>query len=172
MLALLLLIFGLVVGLVLVPLGLPGLWIMLGSVLAYWMAVPDGSVGLITLLVASTLVVVAEVLEFTIAGRYARKYGGSQRAGWGAMLGGVVGAFVGVPVPVVGSLVGAFAGAFAGAFVAELTVARAARGEPVQVATGALIGRVVAAATKVAFGVAIVALVIFAALVGRLNGMG
>lgn len=168
MLALLLLTCGLLVGLVLVPLGLPGLWIMLGSVLAYWMAVPDGSVGLITLLVASALVVVAEVLEFTIAGRYARKYGGSRRAGWGAMLGGVVGAFVGVPVPVVGSLVGAFAGAF----VAELTVARAARGAPVQVATGALIGRVVAAATKVAFGVAIVVLVLFAALVGRLNGMG
>ena len=161
MLALLLLTCGLLVGLVLVPLGLPGLWIMLGSVLAYWMAVPDGSVGLITLLVASALVVVAEVLEFTIAGRYARKYGGSRRAGWGAMLGGVV-----------GSLVGAFAGAFAGAFVAELTVARAARGAPVQVATGALIGRVVAAATKVAFGVAIVVLVLFAALVGRLNGMG
>ena len=164
MLALLLLTCGLLVGLVLVPLGLPGLWIMLGSVLAYWMAVPDGSVGLITLLVASALVVVAEVLEFTISGRYARKYGGSRRAGWGAMLGGVV--------AVVGSRVGAFAGAFAGAFVVGLGVGGAAGGEPVQVATGALIGRVVAAATKVAFGVAIVVLVLFAALVGRLNGMG
>ncbi|MBL0938175.1 MAG: DUF456 domain-containing protein [Gemmatimonadaceae bacterium] len=172
MLALLLLTAGLLFGLVLVPLGLPGLWIMLGSVLAYWIAVPDGSVGLITLLVASALVIVAEVLEFTISGSYARKYGGSRRAGWGAMLGGLVGAFVGVPIPVVGSLFGAFAGAFVGALLAEFTVARSERGEPVQVATGALIGRAVAAATKVGFGVAVMAVVLFAALVGRLSGTG
>ena len=35
---------------------------------------------------------VAEWIEFTMSGKYARKYGGSRRAGWGAMLGGVIGA--------------------------------------------------------------------------------
>lgn len=138
----------LVLGLLLVPLGLPGLWVMLGAAIVYWIIVPMGGVGLTVLLVAGALVVLAEVLEFTIAGRYARKYGGSRRAAWGAIVGGVVGAIVGVPVPVVGSLVGAFAGAFAGALVAEFTVPRERRAAPTRVATGAVIGRAVAAAIK------------------------
>jgi uncharacterized protein YqgC (DUF456 family) len=172
MIALALLLLALLAGLALVPLGLPGLWIMLGATLVYWMAVPTGDVGLVTLLVASALVIAAEVLEFTVSGRYARKYGGSRRAAWGAVVGGLVGAIVGVPVPVLGSLVGAFAGAFGGALLAELTVARERRGEPIQVAKGALIGRVVAAALKVGFGLAVVVVVGASALLGRLNGTG
>lgn len=172
MLALSLLALALLLGLLLVPLGLPGLWVMLGATLVYWMAVPAGSVGLVTLLVVSALVIAAEVVEFTVAGSYARKYGGSRRASWGAIGGGIVGAFVGVPVPVLGSMVGAFAGAFAGALLAELSVPRERRGEPVTVAKGALLGRAVAAAMKVGFGMAIVVWVGAAALVGRLSGTG
>ena len=172
MFALSLLFVALFAGLLLVPLGLPGLWVMLGATLLYWLAVPAGSIGMVTLLVVSALVVVAEVLEFSVAGRYARKYGGSRRASWGAIVGGVVGAIVGVPVPVLGSMFGAFAGAFAGALLAELTVAKARRGEPMRVARGALLGRVAAAALKVGFGMAIVVWVGAAALVGRLDGMG
>lgn len=172
MIGLVLLFVALLFGLALVPLGLPGLWVMLGATLVYWMAVPAGDVGLVTLLVVSALVIAAEVLEFTVAGRYARTYGGSRRAAWGAVAGGIVGALIGVPVPVVGSLVGAFAGSFAGALVAELTVPRAVRGEPIRVAKGALIGRVVAAALKVGFGLAVAVVVGASALVGRLAGTG
>lgn len=166
MLALLLLFATLAVGLVMVPLGFPGLWVMLGATFVYWLSVPTGAVGTTTVVVAGALVVAAEVVEFAVAGRYARLYGGSRRASWGAIVGGLVGAVVGVPVPVVGSLVGAFAGAFGGALVAEMTVPRERRGEPVQVAKGALVGRVVAAALKVGFGVAILALVGAGVLIG------
>ena len=72
MLALAMLFSALLAGLLLVPLGLPGLWVMLGATLVYWLAVPAGEIGLVTLLVASALVVIAEVLEFTsalVAGR-------------------------------------------------------------------------------------------------------
>lgn len=172
MLALALLATAMVLGLLLVPLGLPGLWIMLGSTFVYWLAVPGGGVGMLTVIVVGTLVIAAEVAEFAVSGQYARRYGGSRRASWGAMVGGLLGAFAGVPVPVVGSLVGAFAGAFVGAFVAESTVSRAQRGAPVQVAKGAVIGRVVAAALKVGFGVAIMVSVAAAALVERLSGIG
>ena len=34
---------------------------------------------------------------------FARRYGGSKRAGWGALAGGLIGAVVGVPVPIIGS---------------------------------------------------------------------
>jgi uncharacterized protein len=166
MLALTLLFAALVVGLLLVPVGLPGLWIMLGATFAYWIARPDGSVGLVTVMAVAALVVVAEVLEFAVAGRYARRFGGSSRASWGAIVGGLVGAVVGVPVPVLGSMLGAFAGAFAGALLAELSVRADARGNPVRVATGALVGRVVAAGLKVGFGVAIAVWVSAAVLVG------
>ena len=108
----------------------------------------------------------AEVLEYTISGRYTRKYGGSSRASWGAILGGLVGAVVGVPIPVVGSLFGAFVGAFAGAFIGELTVARGERGDPTRVATGALVGRAIAAAVKSALGLLVAVLLIGAAIAG------
>lgn len=160
--ALVLLFAALLGGLLLVPLGLPGLWVMLGAAIVYWIAVPTGGVGLVTVVIASALVIVAEVLEFTIAGRYTKKYGGSRRASWGAILGGIVGALVGVPVPVVGSLIGAFVGSFVGAFVGEYTVHRDLRADPTRAATGALVGRAVAAAAKSGLGI-LVAVVVFGA---------
>jgi uncharacterized protein YqgC (DUF456 family) len=113
--------------------------------------VPGGAIGLTTVVIVGVLMVIAEVLEFMLAGRYARKYGGSKRAGWGAIIGGMVGAFLGVPVPIIGSVIGAFVGSFVGAFAFEWyghkdhTVAT-------RVAWGALIGRAVSAAMKVGIG--------------------
>ncbi len=148
--------------LVLVPIGLPGLWVMLGAGLFYWMLVPTGGIGLVTFLIAAVLVVCAEVLEFTVSGRYTRKYGGSKRAAWGAIVGGIAGAIIGVPVPVLGSLVAAFIGTFAGAFIGEWLTARETRGDPARAATGALLGRAMASAIKSAIAV-FVAILLFAA---------
>lgn len=163
-LALTLLAASLLGGLMLVPLGLPGLWVMLGAALVYWLVIPSGGVGVVTLVAASIIVIVAEVLEYTIAGRYTRRYGGSPRASWGAIIGGLIGAVMGVPIPVVGSLAGAFIGAFAGAFVGELTVHRTKRSNPTKVATGALVGRAVAAAVKSALGLLVAVLVLLKAV--------
>ena len=99
MLSLALLGAALVGGLLLIPFGLPGLWVMLGAALLHWVLVPLGGIGLWTTAGAGALVVAAEVLEFTISARYTRKYGGSRRASWGAVVGGLVGAVVGIPVP-------------------------------------------------------------------------
>jgi len=146
---------------VMIPFGLPGLWIMVGSGLAYQLLVP-GTVGTTTVVGTAALATVAEILEFTLAGRYARKYGGSRRAGWGAILGSIIGAIVGVPIPIIGSIVGGFIGAFVGAFVAERSQGTATGGAT-RVATGALLGRVVAAAIKTAIGVVIAVWVLVAA---------
>lgn len=151
------------VSLFIIPLGLPGTWVMLAAGVGYSLLVP-GSISWFTLVAVTVIAVVAEVLEFTLAGQYATKYGGSRRASWGAIIGGIVGAFVGVPVPIIGSIIGAFAGAFAGALVAEYS-----RGSGVQastrVATGALIGRAVAAAMKVAAGLIIAAWLLWTAAI-------
>lgn len=166
MLALALLFVGLLGGLVLVPLGLPGLWVMLGVAVLYSVLLPAGGIGWITLAVAGVLILLAEFLEFTIAGKYTKQYGGSKRASWGAIVGGLVGALVGVPIPVIGSLIGAFVGSFAGAYVGELTVHRDSRNNPTTVAKGALVGRAVAAAVKSAIGLVVAVVVFGAALAG------
>jgi uncharacterized protein YqgC (DUF456 family) len=136
---------------ILIVLGLPGLWIMVASAVTYNLIVPGEPIGWVTLIAVAVLALVAELLEFTLAGRYARKYGGSRRAGWGAIIGGIVGAMVGFPVPIVGPVIGAFVGSFVGALVAELTGGSSA-GDATRVAKGALIGRVVSTVLKVGIG--------------------
>ena len=149
--ALLILACVIVLSVILIVLGLPGLWIMVASAVTYNLVVPGEPIGWITLVAVAVLALVAELLEFSLAGRYARKYGGSRRAGWGAIIGGIVGAMVGFPVPIVGPVIGAFVGSFVGALLAELTGGSSA-GDATRVAKGALIGRAVSTALKVGIG--------------------
>lgn len=153
----------LVISLIMIPLGLPGTWIMVAAALGYWILVPTGGVGMVTVIGTGVLALIGEIIEFSLSGRYARKYGGSRRAGWGAIIGGIVGAFVGVPVPIVGPVIGGFLGSFAGALVAELSRGSGG-GTATRVAWGALIGRVTAAAAKVAIGIVMIVWIVMAAL--------
>ncbi|HUF28991.1 MAG TPA: DUF456 domain-containing protein [Gemmatimonadaceae bacterium] len=146
----------------LIPLGLPGTWLMIGAALVYSLIVPEATIGLPTLIGTTLLALAAEVVEFLLAGRYARRYGGSRRAEWGAIIGGLVGALVGVPVYLVGAVLGAFLGAFAGALIGELTLGSGAVAST-RAAIGALIGRVVASAMKVVVGVVIAVWALLAA---------
>lgn len=135
----------------LVPLGLPGIWLIVGAVALYNPLTGTEAVGTVTIVGILLLAAVAEGIEFTLAARYTKQYGGSKRAGWGAIVGGMVGAIVGVPIPVVGSVIGAFVGSFAGALIAEWSRGTKT-GTATRVATGALLGRVMATAAKVAIG--------------------
>ena len=149
--ALLILAAVIILSLILIVLGLPGLWIMVATAVVYNMIVPGDPIGWVSLIAVAVLALVAELLEFTMTGRYARKYGGSRRAGWGAIIGGMIGAVVGFPVPIVGPVIGAFVGSFVGALVAELTGGASAT-DATRVAKGALIGRVVSTMLKIGIG--------------------
>jgi uncharacterized protein len=153
--AVLLLIAASLVGLVLIPLGLPGLWVIVLASLGYgWLTdFRTLSAGFILLVVGLSLG--AEVFEAWVGFRFAQRYGGSKRAGWGALVGGLIAAIVGVPVPIVGSVVGGFAGAFVGAAVFEYTRARQS-GVAAKAGWGAVLGRAAAAAIKMAIGVVLV----------------
>src|SRR5512132_4560070 len=161
--ALLILAFVIALSLILIVLGFPGLWIMVATAVTYNLIVPGDPIGWVTLIAVGVLALVAELLEFSLTGRYTRKYGGSRRAGWGAILGGMVGAIMGVPVPIIGSMIGAFVGAFVGALVFEYTRKDADHRTATRVAWGALLGRVAAAAMKVGIGVAMACWLLFAA---------
>ena len=151
------------VGLLLLLFGLPGLWVMVLGVLGYGWLTAFRTVSATLMGAVVGLALAGEIAEWWLGFRFAQRYGGSRRAGWGALFGGLIGAAVGVPVPVVGSIVGAFAGAFAGAALFEFAEARNAEAA-VRAGYGALLGRAAAAAIKIALGVAIAVLGIVAAL--------
>jgi hypothetical protein len=146
-----LLVLAVLLGLVMIPFGFPGTLVIFVAALCYYLLVPGGAIGLMTVVGVGVLMAIAEALEWVLAGRFTRRYGGSKRAGWGAIIGGMIGAFMGVPIPIVGSVIGAFVGAFIGAFVFEWSGTKDHMGAT-RVAWGALLGRVTAAAVKVAIG--------------------
>jgi uncharacterized protein YqgC (DUF456 family) len=164
-LAVLLLGLCLVVGLVFVPLGLPGLWVMVGGVLAYGALTGFRTIGIATMAIVLGLAFLGEIVEWWVGFGLTERYGGSRRSGWGALVGGIVGAMVGVPVPIVGSVIGAFLGAFAGAALFEYSVSRAPT-VAVRAGWGAVLGRAAGAAAKIALGVVIAVIGGFAAVRG------
>jgi hypothetical protein len=159
----LLLAVALLLSLVMIPLGLPGTWVMILAGIAHSYLVPGSGIGAVTIIGSLVIAMAAELLDFTVSARYTRKYGGSKRGAWGAIIGGVAGAIVGLPVPIIGSVLGAIAGSFAGALVAEYTRG-AGHGEATRAATGAAIGRAVAMALKAGAGCVIAVWLLAAAI--------
>jgi uncharacterized protein YqgC (DUF456 family) len=151
------------IGLVMIPLGLPGLWVMVGGILAYGWLTAFRSVGVVTIAIVLALAFLGEIIENWIGFRYAKRYGGSTRSGWGALIGGLVGAVIGVPVAIIGSVIGAFIGSFVGAALFEYTYSRHA-GVATRAGWGAVMGRAAGAAVKIALGLVIALIGLFAVL--------
>lgn len=137
------------VGLVLVPLGLPGLWVQVAAAttLALWSG--WSWVWSVTFVVLALL---GEGIEF-VSGRWgARRFGGSPAAAWGALLGGIAGAVLGgIPVPIVGAVLASFVGTFAGALLGEMWTQRHVAPN-LRVGFGAVLGRVIGVASKLSLG--------------------
>lgn len=157
---------------VLVAIGLPGAWFMLGGALVIelldFLYLPEGERWTFSLWLLGAcllLAVIGEILEF-IAGMLGAKAGGASKAGtWGALIGGIVGAILGTAVfAIIGSLIGAVIGSFLGAVVGELTVSKTLDDGTLQQqtmrgtlkpATGAAVGRVLGTLSKVPFAILI-----------------
>lgn len=139
--------------LLLIPLGLPGLWMVVALILGLTLWGKVSWALLVTALVAAAA---AEAGEFAVVRAYGKRYGGSNRAFWGAVLGGMAGLFVGVPVPIVGPLITAFVGSFLGAGVVTWFETRSLSRSG-QVGWGVVVARTVAVALKVGVGAALVA---------------
>jgi uncharacterized protein YqgC (DUF456 family) len=143
-----------IAGLLLVPIGLPGLWVMVGGFLLFGWMTDFRSTGVWMIAAVLVLAFVGEVLESWLGFRFAKRHGGSSRSGWGALIGGLVGAGMGVPIPIIGSVIGAFFGSFVGAALFEYSATRRAD-LAVSVGWGAILGRAAAAAAKIALGLVI-----------------
>jgi len=146
-----------------VPFGLPGLWLMVLAIVVFAAAGGFGQIGLVIVTIVVVMALIAEGVEAWLGFRFAKRFGGSNRAGWGAMIGGLVGAFVGTPVPLIGNIVGAFIGAFVGAVVLEYVSNPDVR-KSLGAGWGALLGRAAGAALKVTTGIVIAIIAVYSAL--------
>jgi hypothetical protein len=142
-----------VVALLLIPLGIPGLWVMIGVLT---LAVAGDEVSPWILLMLVVVAVLAELAEWVIVARTSARWGGSRKAFWGAIAGGLAGILLGLPVPlpILGPLLAGLLGTFAGAAAVTLWETRAMRSAG-RVGCGAVLGRAFAAAVKTAAGVVI-----------------
>jgi uncharacterized protein YqgC (DUF456 family) len=152
--------------LVLIPLGLPGAWVILGLAgLVEWLDRfyrPEDdrqTFAWWVLGVCLGIAIAGEIIEFFAGVIGTKQGGGTKRGMWGALIGGILGAFVLTPflwfIPVVGSLVGAILGTFIGAIVGELSGQGATISGSIKPATGATIARILATVAKIGVGVII-----------------
>jgi uncharacterized protein YqgC (DUF456 family) len=139
--------------LLIVPFGLPGVWVMVAILLV---AVVGGAVPWATWVILVVAAGAAEVGEFWLLKTLGGRYGGSRKAFWGAILGGFIGLFVGVPIPLAGSIVAAFLGSFLGAAVVTLLETRSA-GHATRVGWGILLARTASVVLKVGVGAVVLA---------------
>lgn len=152
-----------IVGLLLIPFGLPGIWLQAAALGVFAWATGFATVGVWPIVAALLLALIAEIGEFLLTGHFAQRYGGGKRAALGAVLGGIVGAVVGLPLPLVGSVVGAFLGSFVGAAVLEMTT-RSGTQPALRAGWGAVLGRLASTALKGGVGASIAALALLTSL--------
>lgn len=137
-----------------IPLGFPGIWIMIG-ILVIGTALDEVAWWLLLFLVL--VGIAAELVEWVIVKQTSARYGASNKAFWGAIAGGLIGVLIGLPIPVVGPLVAGLLGTFLGAAIVAWWQTRRLRTAS-RAAWGAVLGRAFAAAFKTAAGIVILVL--------------
>jgi uncharacterized protein YqgC (DUF456 family) len=158
----------LVIGLLLIPLGLPGLWLQVAASALLATAWAGAQLPWGWVLGFAALAGMAELLELLFGRWGARRFGGSNRAAWGALIGGLVGAVVGgIPIPLLGAVIMSFTGTFVGAIVGEMSARRGVTG--LRVGLGAVVGRAFGVAAKMAAGVLVAGIGLAAVVVERLR---
>jgi uncharacterized protein YqgC (DUF456 family) len=145
--------------LVLVVIGLPGTWILIGLAVGmelldhhYLKDADPETFGWWMIGACAGLAFIGEVIEALAGAAGTRAGGGSRRGMVGAMIGGLVGAIVFtplIPIPVIGTLIGALLGTFAGAMIAEHTGEdRRDAQSALRAAGGATVGRLLGTISK------------------------
>ena len=148
-------VLAMLVSVLLIPIGLPGLWLIVVLVMVLVLA---GSLSWTFGLVVAALASAAELGEFLVLRRFAREYGGSRKAFWGAVGGGMAGLFVGLPIPLIGPLVTAFLGTFIGAGLVTYLETRSIE-TSTRVGWGSVLARTVAVGLKIATALVLTAAV-------------
>lgn len=147
-----------VLSLMLIFLGLPGTWVIIG-IAGLWAAFSGtAALGWQFFALAVGLAGLGELIEF-LAGYYgAKRYGGSSKGSMGGIIGALVGGFMGAPLFFgLGALPGALAGGFAGCFLVE-KMRGASGAAAANAAFGATLGRFGGFIVKLSIGIGIICL--------------
>ena len=152
--------------LLIVVIGMPGTWIMIGLAIGLeflqrlW--APAGSEYMFSIWVFVAVILIAALGEFRefVAGAFGAKKGGASKRGMlGALIGGVLGAIIGtfiIWIPFVGSLIGALLGCAGGAIIGEFNASRETTlKDTIKPAAGAVIGRILGTLAKLPCALAV-----------------
>ncbi len=148
----------LIAGLVIIPLGFPGTWVMVVATLAYLLfgdLNPGGSEWFV-LVVVALMAGLGELIELgtrIVGSKVARVSNGAIVA---AIVGGLIGVIVGVPIFLIGSLLGLLFGVFLGAFFYSLVFEKNSIAGALWVALATTTSQVVALFFKTCIGLAII----------------
>ena len=151
----------LIFGVMIVPLSLPGSFVLFLDALLYSIFVGfPGSKTWVVLLISGMLVALGEGIEFfttTVGPKKEAVPGGAIAA---SIIGGIIGAIIGIPIILIGSVLGLFVGTFLGAFLYSVATHKKTR-EAMRIATITLCSRMVAifAKTMVALVMAVYLLI-------------
>lgn len=152
-LAVLLVIFCLV-GVIMVPLGLPGTFLICAAALLYGLATGFASVTKMTVLLLLVAALFAEGVELLAGAAGARRYGSGNWAVAASIVGGIIGAVIGAPILFgIGSIPGALAGAFAAAAAVEFLGGKST-GDALRAGWGTFVGRLAGTIVKGAVAIA------------------
>jgi len=151
----------LVLGIMAIPIGFPGTFVIFADALAYGLI--TGFRGPMTwpiLLILLGLAVLSELFEFLLGTFTTLKFGASRWGVIGTLIGGILGAVWGSALlPVVGTVLGALAGAFLGAFVLEM-IHRDDRSRAARAGTGAFVGRILGTTMNLSCAIAMVTIIL------------
>jgi uncharacterized protein YqgC (DUF456 family) len=150
--------------LVLVPLALPGNWlIVITTSLFAWWQWGQNVFSVYTLIAITVLAFLGEMIEFFAGAGGAKKAGASWLSAIAAIFGAIFGAIIGTLVlPLFGTIFGACLGAGIAAAVVELAMGKTSDAS-IRSGFGASLGYLIGSTTKFAIGVAIWLIVAVAA---------
>ena len=150
----------LLAGLIAIPLGLSGNFIILGAALLVAIVTHFAAIPIWALLVMAVLVVAGEIVESLLGSVMARRYGASKWGMLGAFVGGIAGAILGTPIaPIIGTIIGSFLGAALGAILVEWIRLQKLR-PSMPAGWGAILGKALSSVLKIGIGVAMVVYII------------
>lgn len=125
--------------------------------LVSWWCTENTMYAMSTLIVATGLVILGEVLETLVMARRASRAGSSKRGTIGAIIGAILGGILLtglIPVPVLGTILGVCIGAFLGALTMEFLGGQKI-GISLKVGRGAAVGRFYGTIYKLAIGLCV-----------------
>jgi uncharacterized protein YqgC (DUF456 family) len=156
-----LLVIGWLVGIVIIPFGLPGTFVIVVVAFIFALLTDFQSITWSFIGILLSLSILVELIEFFLSAAAAKKYGSSKWGMWGAIIGGFFGAIWATPIsPILGTIFGAFIGAFIGAFVFEY-IRDSDSSRALRSGWGAFLGAVTGRLLKLIVAIAMVVMMAF-----------